>query len=201
MNCGYVFCEGKQDEAVFRAMIDSLGLEGLHVHNYEGKNRLKNALAAFASGKDYTARKYGRVLVTRDSDDDATAAWQSLQDSMEHAFEVKPIAQGVAVAAENGVLLAGLAIPGDGSPGMIESICMSSLDPNSHPELKCVNGFIDCMETLQEQNIHPKTRFNVWVQSQLKKGYNLDKALKEARFDFEAESFKTLRDALRWLAG
>jgi hypothetical protein len=78
----FVFCEGKDDLAVITGVAQSIGIAGLNIEPFGGKNKLREFLRDLQTRPEFAQKKVAGVGVVRDADQDAGAAFQSVRDSL-----------------------------------------------------------------------------------------------------------------------
>lgn len=203
-----VLCEGKEDRLVFEKIASRASLSGLVFEDYGGKDNLLNHLRVLMERPEFTRNSIRRIAITRDADDSHDGAWKSLCSSVKAAFSVALASPGDAIGMPGGIPdkdpaieIAGWVLPGDGKPGMLESLCLESV--SERPEYSCLRDYVACLEKLLPSSLHPKAQFHAWIVSHadLKdKDYNIAKAVSGDRFNWEHSAFAELRAFLQRIA-
>ncbi|MBE3123755.1 MAG: hypothetical protein IMZ65_03040 [Planctomycetes bacterium] len=133
--------EGKDEVQFFLALLQHMGIEGVQVLDYAGKNKFPEFFPAVCLQLD-PVRAYA---VVRDADANAGHTLESIAGVLKKQgepcprrnkqFEIKrahPRKVGVYV------------LPGDAEQGMLEDLCLSTVQ--DHPATDCVNVFMECIE-------------------------------------------------------
>ena len=145
--------EGEDEVNFFRAWFTELLIQDVQVLEYSGKTRLAEFLLDLTGLPGFS--KVQRIAITRDADDSASSAKDSLRAMIEGApDEIRQRA------------IDSFVLPNDQSPGALEALWLASLDAD--PMAECVNGFFRCIE---EKGWHPsqvwakndKARAQVWI--------------------------------------
>lgn len=210
-----VLCEGKEDRLVFEKVASIAGLKGMAFEDYGGKDNLRNELTRIKDRPEFTRKQFRIIAVTRDADDSHDRAWQSLCGSIRAGFGIELSQPGSMVqlpdpdyVSDPKVSVTAWVLPGDGSPGMIESLCLQSV--SDRPAYRCLSDYAQCLEALlpeeagalESSGLHPKARFHAWVVSQTDfkdKDYNISTAVEEDRLEWNHPAFDGLRTFLRGL--
>ncbi len=153
--------EGKDAENFFRKLVLSLSLPEVEVQDFGGVNQFRRVLAAFVVAPNFgTVRSIG---IVRDAEQSAEAAFQSVQDSLEHANLPAPRRQDESAGENPSVRV--LILPGDGQPGMLETLLCRTLTEN--PVTRCIDDFLRCAEELgQHVQRRDKARAHAWLATQ-----------------------------------
>jgi len=150
---GLLLCEGEDEVSFFNAWFTELGVTDVQVLAYQGKTKLAEFLSDLVK-----ANGFGQVMragVTRDADEDAGAAFQSLEHAVKSAPEdFQRLNPAIFV------------LPGNGKPGALESLWLSSLADN--PMRECVEDFFRCIEAKGWRSSHTfakndKARAQLWI--------------------------------------
>ena len=111
----------------FEALLRHLGVaEQIEIWNYGGITQLKNFLKTLASTSEFktTVKSLG---IARDAEENPVAAQQSVRSAVEASALPAGVSVNVAI------------LPDNAAPGMIETLCLRSVD--SEPVYECANGF------------------------------------------------------------
>lgn len=202
-----VLCEGKEDKLVFEKIASVAGLSGFVFEDYGGKDNLTNRLRVLKERPDFTKNQIRKIAITRDADDSHESAWQSLCSSTKAAFGIELVTPGQiqempgdVPGKDPAVGITGWILPGDGKPGMLETLCLLSI--SDLPAYRCLSEYVKCLESELPYKLHPKAQFHAWVVSHTDfkdKDYNIATAVKEDRFAWNHDAFDSLRTFLRSL--
>jgi hypothetical protein len=108
-----------------------LGLGNVQVLAYQGKAKLAEFLSDLS--KLSGASQIKCLAITRDADEDAAAAYESVNYAIAHSPEwVQKLRAAVYI------------LPGEGKQGALESLWLRSLEDD--PRVECVEAFFDCIQ-------------------------------------------------------
>jgi hypothetical protein len=192
----FVFCEGGDDLAVITGVAQSIGLTGLHIEPFLGKDKLRDFLRDVRKRPEFTQDKVEAVGIIRDADDDGSAAFQSVRDSLLANNFKAPDQNGGFVA--NGIKIGILVIgPNDGK-GMIEDACLNAV--SDRPGFPCVEDYFRCIaEKSDRKDFSSKAKIRVWMASQVDHEFYVGKAAKEGYWPWENPAFDSIKAFLRQL--
>ena len=153
--------EGKDAENFFRKLALRLSLPEVQVHDFGGVDEFRGFLAAFAAAPNFgIVRSIG---VVRDAEQSAEAAFQSIRDSLDHANLPVPRRHDESAGENPSVRV--LILPGDGQPGMLETLLCRTL--TEHPVTRCIDDFLRCAEESgQRVQRRDKARAHAWLATQ-----------------------------------
>lgn len=187
--------EGREDEQFFRAFIDHLGLHKIQVLPIGGKTQLRQNLKALTLSPSFTDVK--SLGITRDANNDPSAAFQSIRDALS---DLKlPVPNSPLVPVGNQPRVAVMILPKKNQPGMLEDLCLKSVE-NTVTTL-CVNQYFDC---LQKQKIPlplnmSKAKTQVFIASKPKAGLRLGEAAQAGYWPWDNQAFDQLKKFLELL--
>ena len=89
-----------------------------------------------------------------------------------------------------------LILPGDGNPGMLETVLNQTFADD--PVNACINDFFECVERLPEKRIHipDKARARAYMWTREKPYVSVGVAAQAGYWDFDHEAFASLRSFL-----
>ena len=188
----FVFCEGKSDQSVIRSLAKHLNLD-IKIESTGGKNNLPNFLKSLQTRPDFAQQKVAAMAILRDADQDAIAAFQSVQDHLrQNSFPV-PEANGT---FSHSALRVGTFIVGVDGRGMIEDICLNSV--SNQPEFSCVNEYFNCIAKKSARSkFLSKAKVRVWMASHVDYEYHVGKAAEEGYWPWENPAFDSLKKFLQ----
>ena len=126
-----LLAEGETPTHFFEALLIEMGLsDTIEIHNYGGNSELAKTLRALAATAEF--RRVESILVTRDAEDDPNAASKSVDSA------IKSISLGQSVKIQVAIL------PSELLPGMIETLCLSSVE--GQPHFGCITDFFTSVE-------------------------------------------------------
>ncbi len=195
--------EGIDEKVVLEHIVSVEGLSNdIQVEQYSGKDNLRNFLGAMLKTKG----RYGlrRLLVTRDADDDFTAAFNSTSSHLRKLGINPPSSPGEWVQHvdtdegldfELGVQI----FPGNLNTGSLETVFLAPLLGTER--MDCIDALVDCLKrssiVLGQLD---KARMKTWLATNPQKPLDqLGTAVKKNLFDIQDQSFAELRNLLRQL--
>ncbi len=185
--------EGEEEVRFFHAFLSYLNLNEIQVEQYGGKNNLSAYLRTLvtprAGFQNLTA-----IAITRDADQDADAAFQSVCAALRRADLSQPERHGEFTMHSPRV---GVFIMPDGkSAGMLEDLCLAAQQADL--AMSCVEGYFECLAQAQ----HPlpenmsKARLHAWLASRKLPDKRLGEAAESGYFDWENSAFDALKKFL-----
>ncbi len=185
--------EGMDQAYFFGALLRYLGLDGV-VWNLKGKSEYKKRLTALkqTTGFEQNVVSLG---VVRDADDNAAAAFESVQGALraaqlpvpEHPLE--PIGDAPQVTV--------MVLPGQGEPGMLENLCLKAVEGD--PAMVCVNRYFEC---LKQENVplprnRAKANLQVFLASRKKVALRVGEAAQAKVWPWEGQAFGEVKRFLQ----
>ena len=153
--------EGKDAENFFKKLVLCLSLPEVQVRDFGGVDQFRGFLAAFAVAPNFASVR--SVGIVRDAEKSAEAAFQSVRDSLEHANLPAPQRPDESAGERPSVRV--LILPGDGQPGMLETLLCRTL--TEHPVTRCIDDFLRCAEESgQRVQRRDKARAHAWLATQ-----------------------------------
>lgn len=132
--------EGKEEVEFFSAMMVYLGLTGIQVLDYGGKDQLRPFLKALKATTGFA--RVASLGVVRDANANAANAFQSVRDALQDAGLPIPTQMLVATGASPQVTV--MILPDGTSSGMLEDLCLASVARN--PAMTCVEQYFQCVQ-------------------------------------------------------
>ena len=127
-----ILTEGDTPAHFFDALVKYMACEHLiEIRNYGGITQLASFLRTLASTTAFQERVKS-VGIIRDAEEDPFASRRSVDDAIE--FAKIPAGVSVKVAI----------LPDNSTPGMIETLCLRSVETN--PVFECISQFMACAE-------------------------------------------------------
>ncbi len=192
----FVFCEGKDDLAIIKAVAFSINLHNLQIEPFEGKDKLRNFLRLIQARPEFSRNLVTAFGVIRDADNDGDAAFQCVRDSL--------LANGFQASAQNGEITAngiktGILIIGpNNGKGMVEDLCLNSVSAN--PEFPCVENYFNCIsQKTDRKNFSSKAKIRAWMASHPDFDFRLGAAAAAGYWPWENPVFNPLKDFLQKL--
>jgi hypothetical protein len=192
----FVFCEGGDDLAVITGVAGSIGLTGLHIEPFLGKNKLRNFLKDVQTRPEFAQNRVEAVGIVRDADEDGSVALQSGRDALiSNGFKAPDQNGGFAA---NGIKIGVLIVGPKNGKGMVEDLCLDSV--SDRPEFPCVEDYFRCIaEKSARKNFSSKAKVRVWMASQVDHEFYVGKAAEKGYWPWESSSFDSMKQFLRQL--
>jgi len=131
--------EGNDEARFFGALLRHLNVADLQIQNAEGNRNFGAFLKAVADMPDFD--RVAWLGVVRDAEADPSAALASILDALSRAGLPRPARlDGPRDAVPQTDILI---LPDNVSPGMLETLCLRSVEAD--PALECVEGLFDCL--------------------------------------------------------
>jgi hypothetical protein len=188
--------EGKDDAIFFKSMMEYMGIDGIEIWNIEGKTQFRTRLSVLKMDMAFKSMVTSLGIV-RDADDDPESALMSIKDALKASGFDVPDRSFISAGSRPRVTFA---ILPDDSPGMLESICLKSIE--SDPAMGCVDNYFECLKTtcqIEPKNIH-KAKVQVFLASREKVGLDLRRAAQAGYWKFDHDVFAPVRDFLSQVA-
>lgn len=192
----FVFCEGSDDVAVIKGLMDSAGLAGVSIEPFGGKDNLRNFLRDVQKRPEFAQKRVSAVGIIRDADADGDAALRSVCDALTaHGFKAPDTNGGLARGNPKiGVLIVGP----NGDTGMIEDLCLNAVA--DRPEFSCVDEYFKCITRKSgRRDFSSKAKVRVWMASQADHELYVGKAAEKGYWPWDSPVFGLLMEFLRKL--
>lgn len=150
--------EGKDELRFFGALIRQLGIDDIQVEEYGGKNNLRSYIRTLCVRPNFG--QLTSIGITRDADEHADHAFQSIVAGLQHAGLPTPTRPEEFVGDKPRI---GVFILPDGKQGgMLEDLCWQDV---ADTEKACIDTFFQCIEGVvqrQPRNMS-KARLGAWL--------------------------------------
>jgi len=135
--------------------------------------------------------------ITRDADNSAQSAFQSVCNSLNRASLPVP-SQPREIVGDNPQVSV-MILPDSQNTGMLEDLCLAAVETD--PVLQCVDEYFDCVYTTvgREPNNKAKARVHAWLSSQIEPDKRLGEAAKAGYWPWDSSGFDSLKQFLRAL--
>lgn len=167
--------EGIEEVRTFSRILGELGRDDVQVEHYGGKTNLKAFLRALPVLPGFDRLK--TIAVTRDADNSASSAFQSVTDAISAADLVAPSASGEFSQSEprTGIFI----LPGSANSGMLEDLLLLAVQQD--PRMHCVEELMQCVSGSVGTDVQPKppakARLSAWLAIQQKPGLRIGEAV------------------------
>ena len=188
----HLLVEGRDEELFFDAFIRHLGVGGVQVWNYAGKDNLGNRLGVLVDTEGFD--RIVSIGIVRDADTSAASAFQSVQGSLRNAGLSVP--NEMLVASEGTPKIAVFVMPDNSAEGALEDLCLATLEGD--PAMPCVADFLQCVNGVVEtppQNV-AKARMHAFLASREDSELRLGEAAQRGYLPWGNAAFDPLTEFL-----
>jgi hypothetical protein len=187
--------EGKEEVDFFTAFLTHLNITDVQVEQYGGKQELPSYLRTLAVRPGYL--NVVSLGITRDADDSAQSAFQSVCSSLNRASLPVPSKPGEIVGDSPQVSI--MILPDGQNSGMLEDLFLTAIETD--PVLPCVDEYFDCVYRTsgRKPNNMAKARVHTWLASQLEPDKRLGEAAKAGYLPWDSPGFDSLKQFLEAL--
>ena len=199
--------EGNDDRRFFGAMREHLGVTGIEIDSYNGKDKLRNDLAERVRNPDF--QTVASLGIVRDADNSSQSAFESVRGSLRRADLPVPDAPATPIERD-GLRVSVLILPPDDDKGELENVCLNSIE--SAADLQCVETYFDCLskvEPLISANHLAKARLHSYLaagpvyatqgneSARRRPGLRLGEAAEAGVWDWSSPAFDRVVEFLR----
>ena len=187
--------EGKEEVDFFTAFLTHLNISDIQVEQYGGKQGLKSYLRTLLVRPGYL--DVVSLGITRDADNSAQSAFQSVCNSLNRASLPVP-SQPREIVGDNPQVSV-MILPDSQNTGMLEDLCLAAVETD--PVLQCVDEYFDCVYRTvgREPNNQAKARVHAWLSSQIEPDKRLGEAAKAGYWPWNSPEFDSLKQFLQAL--
>ena len=193
--------EGNDEIRFFNAFLNFLNIEQVQIASVFGKDNF----APFLKNSVVAARNFPelrRLILVRDADDDARAAFQSLGSALTAVG--LPVPAGPFLSWATGHPSVSIAILPDGnSRGNLEDLCLRSIQDGGENSaaLDCVERYLDCrgVPPGAESGQTSKARLHSYLAVADEPGRRLGEAADAGVWDWNSTALRPVADFLRRL--
>ncbi len=187
--------EGREEQLFFTAFLTHLNISDVQVEHYGGKQKLPSYLKNLPNIPGYL--EVISLGITRDADNSAQSAFESVCSSLRRASLPVPSQPGEIVGDTPQVSV--LILPDGQNEGMLENLCLTAIETD--PVLQCVDEYFDCVYRTvgREPNNMAKARVHAWLSSQIESDKRLGEAAKAGYLPWDSPGFDSLKQFLQAL--
>jgi hypothetical protein len=187
--------EGKEEVDFFTAFLNHLNISNVQVEQYGGKQGLPRYLRTLVVRPGYL--NVISLGITRDADNSAQGAFQSVCSSLHRASLPVPSQPREIVGDSPQVSV--MILPDGQNSGMLEDLCLAAVETD--PVLQCVDEYFDCVYRTagRKPNNMAKARVHAWLSSQIEPDKRLGEAAKAGYWPWDSPGFDSLKQFLQAL--
>ena len=189
--------EGRDEEEFFTPLLEILEIKDVQIAGIGGKTFLRARLKALKADPQFSM--VISLGIMRDADDDASAAFQSVQDSLRDAglpFPVEPMSAISTSVPSVTVMI----LPPNAGKGELEDLCLAAVSED--PAMPCVDRYFECLEisgASRPKKDLTKARARVFLSSRQDPTLAVGVAAKKGYWQLNAAIFDSVKDFLRSL--
>jgi hypothetical protein len=187
--------EGREEQIFFTAFLAHLNISDVQVEQYGGKQKLPSYLRNLPNIPGYL--EVISLGITRDADDSAQSAFQSVCSSLNSAS--LPIPSKPGEIAGDIPQVSVMILPDGQTSGMLENLCLTAVETD--PVLQCVDEYLECVYKTsgRKPNNMAKARVHAWLSSQIEPDKRLGEAAKAGYLPWNSPGFNSLKQFLQAL--
>lgn len=158
-----ILVEGKDEVNFFEKLTAELDIRA-QIFDVGGVNKFptENGFEAIKNLDGYESVKI--LAIVRDADNDLQAAFESVRNVL-IKYKV-PTPENIGEFVDNGKMKVGIYImPDCENAGMLEDLCLKSVE--NKPVIKCVDGFVECVNSSVQESEKPTNIPKAKVQAYL----------------------------------
>jgi hypothetical protein len=184
-----IITEGRDEQAMCESAAAAVGAGDLDILNASGRHSLRATLSAVALDVGFSdVRSIG---VIRDADNDEQASLRSVLDALRAAGMPAP-STSLEVAEDGTRRVVVLILPGGGSQGEIEDLCLRSLADT--PLIGCVDDYFRCVERIVSMPAKlSKARLQTYLATMPEHTRSIGVALRRRYIDIDNAAFSSVR--------
>ena len=192
--------EGRDEEVFFEAFFRKRNISKIQIMENGGKEQFAKELPEIIKLPNF--RTVSSLAVVQDADQSAGKTFKSIRSVLENNDLKAPDkpASFISGPPRIGVFI----IPGENNPGMLESLCLSTVESGeSKSLLGCVDSFIDCVteqsagnETYTKPKNLYKTRCRAFLAAMPEDTPSLGIAAQKGYWNLSSDKLKPLLDFL-----
>jgi len=181
--------EGADEKVLFERLLEKMGLHSeFQVESYGGKDSFGKFLSGLKGIRGF--QDLDALLITRDADDSADRAFQSVVNTLRERSLPAPGQPGEVAPGKPtvGVYI----VPGSGLDGQIEDLCLKSVAGD--PAFPCIDAFFECLaKNGPRPSIPAKARLQAFLASRENPTPRIREAAQMGVWDFEHPAFESLK--------
>lgn len=200
--------EGRDEDRLVAALNRQLPHGGLQVVIYGGQDKLRPGLPPLVQSPGFT-ETVTALGVVQDGGAHPERRQQSVHDALAAAGLPAPqaamtLARGPRPLPSGRpgpeIRVAFFLTPGSGQPGMLEDLCLASVEDD--PAMECVNGLFACLDEkgIARPDNMPKARAHAFLATRPRPDLRLGEAAEAGIWPFDHPAFGQLKEFLRLVA-
>ena len=193
-----VFVEGNDEVRLFGALARHLGISGVQVNQYRGRDNLRPLLKALPLLDGF--ENINSLAVVADVNSNRNGTEQRIRAALSAANLPSP-RRSLEVLVQDNMRVCYLVVPHGAESGMIEDVCLASVQADL--AIDCVERYFECIEQTNVRGPREvwlaKARLHAFLASRERPDLRLGEAADAGIWDFGADAFRPLKDLLQLL--
>ena len=192
--------EGRDEEVFFEVLLNKIQIQNIQIISTNGKQQLSKNLPALKKIPNFHIVK--SLAIIQDADSDASATFQSICATLKSNNLNIPTQMGIFTTNIPKVGI--FTIPDGKNSGMLESLCLSIIKPDSIIK-KCIDSFMKCIlqKPQSDEGIYKnpknidKARCRAFLSAMEDDTTSLGIAAKKGYWNFKSDKLKSLLNFLK----
>ena len=187
--------EGRDAEVFFHALLSDMCISDVQIQNFGGVSEVGGFLKALRIASGFA--QVVSLGIVRDAETNAAAAFQSVCGALRGAN--LPVPDQAMVPVGDRPQVSVLILPDGKTPGMLETICLQSVQDDA--VMECIEHYFECVEqrTDSPPKNMPKARVQAFLASRLRSGLLLGEAAHKGYWPWDSPAFDHVRQFLQGL--
>jgi hypothetical protein len=191
--------EGKDEIEFFNALFKYMNIDGVQIHEVEGKNNFSKNIKQIKDSPDDGFSIVTNLGIIRDADDNAKAAFDSICYHLNQNKIAPPKNIGIVENIDKrkiGIFI----MPNNKDNGMLETLCLESIESTCC--YKEMNIYIECLQNLYKNNKSfnvDKAKSQVYLASKIPMKNRLGLGAEAGHWNFNHSAFIKIKTFLKEL--
>ena len=200
--------EGKDECNFFETFLQHINIQNIQIKDVGGTSQLKQKLKEITLTPGFG--KVKSLAIIQDADKDATARFKSVCSALENAKALENSdLDNLEIPKRIGIFSSGhpkagiFIIENKNGQGILEDLCLSTVENIEKIKEKCINPFLDCISQELENNSRykppknkSKARLIAFLSAMEEETRSLGVAAQKSYWNFDSDSLKSLKDFL-----
>ena len=184
--------EGKDEVEFLKTFLDKKNIQGIQVLDSKGRDKLKEFLLGLQNMSNFDILT--SLAIIQDADDKGPQARFDSICSILTKCDLNP-PDKIGLFTESTPKVGVFIIPDGKSEGMLESLCLSTVELKEKETLRCIDEFMECIDKTPK-NIY-KARHRAFLSAMEEDTPSLGVAAKKGYWDFDSDKLNPLLDFLK----
>ena len=181
--------EGKDEVTFFKALFKKKNMEDIQVKSTNGKDDFKNDFVTLKNTPGF--EKVTSLAIIQDADSDPQSRFNSICSTLKKCRLSVP--DKIGLFTESTPKIGIFIIPDGKSEGMLESLCLSTVESKEKETMKCIDEFMECIEIKSKKPKNKdKSRLQAFLAAVPKNPRSLGEAAKMDYWNFDSDKLDPL---------